>query len=85
MNTEQIDDKKKASDLASSHIGLLAKIIAIVGGISLLIGRWYKQWYYAEFNISYEELELSEFEYVWSSWTTWFSTISVVLITLWLL
>jgi len=59
-----------------------AFILGAIGFISLRIGRWYNQWYYGEFNIQYQFLDLSQFEYAWSSWTTWLSTISVLYIFL---
>ncbi|MEW6521704.1 MAG: hypothetical protein AB1461_20090 [Thermodesulfobacteriota bacterium] len=81
MNSENsLADNKEQASGALVTLDIFLKFFAVLYVPSVLAGRWYKQWYYAAFGISFEELELTQFEYVMSSWTSWLSAFALVFI-----
>jgi len=73
-------DNKEQTSGALVTLEIVLKFFAVLYFPSLLVGRWYKQWYYAAFGISFEQLELTQLEYIWSSWTSWLSGLSLIFI-----
>jgi hypothetical protein len=77
-----MDITDTTSDSLKDRIGTIVSLVGLYTGLIYWTGRWYKEWYFAQFGIPYEILTFDLHYYLFGSWATILVALSFIIIAI---